>query len=178
MSFGSDPASRFAVLGTGESLSLADIEKVRHKFRVIAVSDAFRLAPWAEALVSQDMSWWRVNSDALQFEGRKFSVRPDLPGIELLEPGSIQSGTNSGLAAVELARRLGATQIVLLGFDLHGTHFFGRHPETLKHTDAQQFARMNRQFLDWAKVHPVPVVNCSPGSKLDAFPRGTLEDLC
>lgn len=40
--------------------------------RVIAVSDAYKMAPWAEALVSADAVWWRYHKP--RFEGRKFSI--------------------------------------------------------------------------------------------------------
>lgn len=59
----------FAVLATGPSLASEDVERVKGRFHVIAVSDAFRLAPWADALVSADAAWWKAHPDAKDFAG-------------------------------------------------------------------------------------------------------------
>lgn len=41
---------------------------------------------------------------------------------------------NSGVFAIRVARYLGARKIILLGFDGHGSHYFGEHPSPLKNT--------------------------------------------
>lgn len=168
----------FAVLATGNSLTAPQVASVR-SLRVVVVSDAYQAAPWAEALVSQDRKWWEANPDALKFAGRKFAVRP-VAGVEKVEPGGcIQSGTNSGLLALEVAKRLGAKAIAMFGFDLHGTHYFGPHPPGLKRTDEEGFRRMRRQFHQWApSALGLRIINCTPGSTLTAFPSGRIEDLC
>lgn len=171
---------RFAVVATGPSLTPDQVERVRG-LRVIVVNDAFRLAPWAEALVAQDKAWWRRYPEALDFPGRKFSCNPDC-GVEVLQGTAyLQVGTNSGLAGIELARVIGATEILLLGFDQRGSHYFGPHPEGLKRTEERTgkhegFARMQAQFHNWARGNKrVRVINCTPGSALTAFPMGSLD---
>lgn len=109
-----------AVLATGPSMSQAVADSVRGKCKVIAVSDAYLLAPWADILVSSDRAWWRHHKP--EFLGRRYSV-VDVPGADKLE--GVHSGLNSGLVAVMAAVQFGATRVLLLGFDMGGTHFFG-----------------------------------------------------
>lgn len=167
----------FAVLATGPSLTADQVEAVRGRCGVVAVSDAYRMAPWANALVSQDLSWWRHHKDAVGFAGRKFSgaVREPIAGVEMVEVnGCITTGTNSGLLACHVAvSKLGATRLLLLGLDLHGTHFFGKHPEPLKNTRPERFEVMRRQFAQWSHKG-VEIINCTPGSSLTCFPMGDL----
>jgi hypothetical protein len=167
----------FAILATGPSLSQELADFVRDKCSVVAVSDAFRLAPWATALVSNDAAWWRAHPDALKFVGRKFSAAA-VPGVERLPlNGHYQGGTNSGLQGFRVAEMLGATKIILLGFDLNannGAHFFGNHPSTLRNTTPQRFAIHIKQFDKW---NGCEVLNCTPGSSLKRFPFADIHEV-
>jgi hypothetical protein len=160
-----------AVLCTGPSLTQADVDFVRGKAKVVAVSDAIYLAPWADALVSHDKKWWNAHPEA-DCAGPKFTHHPGgLPEreIEELRP----SGGNSGTLALSAAEKLWKPgRILLLGCDLKGTHFFGPHTrQGLRNTRPDQFEAMRKQFRNFQHL---PVVNCSPTSGLDCFPRGDL----
>ena len=161
----------FAVLATGQSMSLELARRVMGRCNVVAVSDAFRLAPWADAMASQDASWWRHNPDAKAFEGQKFCGAQDVEGVTRLE--GISSETNSGLLALHVAVKLGATRVLLLGFDMQGTHYFGPHKEPLKNTKPHRFEVFQAQF---ARFQPrgVEIINCTAGSALRAYPMGDL----
>lgn len=171
----------FAILATGPSLTAAQVEAVREKCRVIAVSDAYKLAPWADGLVSQDKPWWRFHTEAHGFEGRKFSGAHwdglDVPGLERIPfDGIIQSGTNSALLACEVAvKTFGAKELLLLGVDMKGSHFFGPHPEPLKNTTDARFEVMKRQFENW-RPKGVTVWNCNLNSGLECFPKRSLDE--
>lgn len=148
---------------------------IRGKCRAVAVSDAYKIAPWAEALVSNDAKWWSCNLDALKFAGRRFAYE-QVQGVEHLRAThDFRYGINSGLQGIRVAELLGATRILLLGFDMHGTHYFGPHtaPE-LKNTDGNRFAIHLRQFLKWKGCQ---VVNCTPGSALTQFPMGDIREV-
>lgn len=170
--------STFAILASGPSMSEAVAGAVRGRCGAIAVSDTYRLAPWADALVSQDRAWWAHHTDALNFAGRKFSgqVREPLAGVEQVDvTGPITTGTNSGLLACHVAATMyGATRLLLLGLDLQGSHFFGPHPAPLKNTRPERFEVMRRQFASWSHKG-IEVINCTPGSALECFPRGELD---
>lgn len=164
---------KFAVIATGPSLTVDQVEAVR-QLRVVAVSDAYRLAPWAEALASQDARWWRHHTEAMQFAGLKFCGSWEPPeGCRRVE---VAPGMNSGVLGIRVARILGATSIVLFGFDGHGSHFFGPHPHPLKNTpEGRRLAHIeqHRQEAEDCKRIGVGIVNCSPGTVLP-YPVGEL----
>lgn len=158
------------ILATGASLTAEAVEKVRH-LPCIAVSDAYRLAPWASALVSADKAWWRLHNP--EFAGATYTLA-DVPWVEKVR--DLAMGSNSGLLACHVAvTQLGAQRLLLLGLDMRGTHFFGRHPEPLKNTKPERFAQMRKQFENW-RHRGVEVWNCNPESALECFPKMTLED--
>lgn len=156
---------RFAVIATGQSLTDDQIEQVR-KLPTVAVSNAYEKAPWAVALVSADRKWWEQYKP--DFEGRKFSLAK-VPDVEQL---SLTMGSNSGLLGMEVAVMLGATSIILLGFDMHGTHYFGPHPSPMRNTTEHRFSAFKQQFAGFKKV---PVYNCTPGSHLTCFPMLSIQ---
>jgi hypothetical protein len=84
-----------------------------------------------------------------------------------------QTCSNSGLLGMVVAAKLGATEIILLGFNMAGGHYFGRHPEPLPNTQPSRYEFFKTQFSAWAGP---PVVNCTPGSALKCFPMGDIED--
>lgn len=173
--------STFVVLATGPSMSqeLADYVRQHHeqgRCKTVAVSDSYRLAPWADALVSNDRNWWDCHRDARNFAGKKFASVALPGGVQALpREGTFGGGLNSGLQGLRVAKLLGATKILLLGFDLsaeRGAHYFGAHPHPLKHTTTKRFAKHVEQFNKW---HGVPVINCTPRSALKRFPMSTIE---
>lgn len=165
----------FAVLATGPSLTVEQVEAVRH-LPVVAVSDSYRLAPWAMALAANDKAWWTNHPEAHQFAGRKFSTS-EVRDVELIpRTGPIYTHTNSGLLGIEVARTLGATRVLLLGFDMMGSHFFGPHPKPMRNTTEQRFKVFRDQFRDYP-LNGLDVVNCTAGSALTCYPMARLEDV-
>lgn len=167
----------FAVLCTGPSMSQAVADSVRH-LRVIAVNGAYALAPWAEALAANDCKWWAANPGAMKFAGRKLSVGNNW-GLERINPeGMISTGSCSGVLALEIAKRAGAEKILLLGADFKGSHFFGEYTGQLKNTTPERRKVHGKQFRAWRDANTrVTVLNCTPGSALDAFPKVPLEQV-
>lgn len=164
----------WAVIATGQSLTKEDVDYLRDKpCRVIAVSNAYQLAPWADILLSCDAAWWARHPEAMSFEGIKLS-RAEVDGVQRYNPDCMPQGCNSGLAAMFAARGQGATKIILLGFDMHGTHYFGPHPEGLKNTSKIRFTQHLQQFT---RFNGCEVVNCTPGSALKRFPMGNLREV-
>lgn len=92
------------------------------------------------------------------------------------------TGRNSGFQALNLAVLAGAKTIILLGFDGKPaqdgkTHWFGDHPKL----ESSAVYALYRQAMSMAEnelaAAGVSVVNCSPGSAIDAFPKMALEDV-
>ena len=107
----------------------------------------------------------------------------DRPGLSL-DPMRIHQGGNGGYQALNLAVLMGATKVILLGYDMHATaeskHFHPDHPLGLNNPYPGLFEKWIQNFrttLDDLKKASVTVVNCTPDSALDCFPRVPLEDV-
>lgn len=183
-------AQMVVCLATGPSLTAEDVDYCHGKAVVIAVNDAYRLAPWADVLIANDAAWWRVHRGVPDFAGEKYCLEASAAtsgavtvldytgetGIET-EPTGLRSGRCSGGAAINVALHLGATRIVLLGYDMRGDHFFGRHPAPLRTTQPHQFETFRDALATMADpLHRlgVSVINCTPASALTCFPSGDL----
>lgn len=166
--------STWAILGTGQSLKVEDIEYLRGKCSVIAVSDSYKLAPWADVLVSHDSKWWRHHPQAFEFAGQKYCRHAGVRAAAQFKVKDMGNGCNSGFMAMCVAKHLGATRILLLGIDMYGTHFFGPHPEGLNNTNASRFKIHIEQF---SRFSGAEVVNCNPNSALKRFPFANLREV-
>lgn len=105
--------------------------------------------------------------------GLNFIKGENKPGLSR-DPALIHTGGNSGYQAINLLWHFGVSRILLLGFDMKGGHWHGKHPRGLNnyspHHDWVQRFRPLAAELD------IEVINCTPGSALDAFPVMRLED--
>jgi len=192
------------VAATGPSLTeaVAELCRLAHdkddSVAVLAVNDAWRLMPWADALYACDAAWWTLY-DGTDFVGDKWSShhpngndKVDIAkryGLQLVlgktekrfsvDPACIHYGGNSGFQAVNLAILLGARRIVLVGFDMHAAggkpHFFGEHPPRLRRST--NYERFVPAFAEAAKAMPtgVTIINSTPGSALRCFPMMPLD---
>lgn len=167
----------WAVLATGPSLTQAVVNSVRYRCNVVAVSDSFKLAPWADVLVSTDGKWWGAHPDALEFKGRRFSGAPDFVKLDGVERVPAATNINSGLLGVMVAVKLGATRVLLCGLDMRlpGQHFFGKHPAPLRSSEARHLEMFKRQFAAY-QPRGVEIFNCTGGSALSCYPVSTIEE--
>jgi hypothetical protein len=183
------------VAAPGPSLT-PDVVQRCHGFPVVAVQDAYRMLPWADVLYGCDARWWNLHEGCPGFAGEKWSTHDggsnkklaeaERYGLRLVsgwannecfstDPAVIHYGSNSGFQAINLAIHFGPARIVLVGFDMQGTHFFGSHPKPLTNADPRRFV----SFFDSAArnlPHGVEVLNATPGSALRCFPLVSLED--
>jgi len=93
----------------------------------------------------------------------------------------IGAGSNSAFQATNWAIRCGAKRAALFGVDCHspGDHCHGTHA----HEGAQphKASLMQTWIHAWTKAAPeitrrgVKIINCSPGTALNAFPKATLD---
>jgi hypothetical protein len=96
----------------------------------------------------------------------------------------IHFGNNSGYQAINLAYLLGASSIILSGFDMKvtagKTHFFGNHPyhKQGQGPNNEIMQRWCRNFVALAqdlKSEGVQVYNCTRDTALTAFQTRELE---
>jgi hypothetical protein len=179
-------------VASGPSLTPEDVNYCRGKAEVIVVNDNWRLAPWADYLYATDYQWWKHYLPEVRekFSGKLLTVDEaahDRLGVPWVrgkdEPGLskrrdiLHTGDNSGYAAINFAYHLGAERIVLLGYDMQGTHWFGDHPP--------EFCTLN-DFPDYLSNFPklaedllcegVRVINATRSTALECFPRMTIEE--
>lgn len=96
-----------------------------------------------------------------------------------LDLGVIHYGDNSGFQAVNLAIQFGASEIWLLGFDMHiadprKPHFFGVHPEACRKGMTPDSWRGYFESAARAMPPGVRIINATPGSALNCFERAEL----
>ena len=191
-----------AILGGGPSLTQEQCDKVRAaRLRVIAVNNAYQLAPWAEFLYFCDAMWftWHKPEKLFRnFSGRKITLEntalaADEPGLLSvknfqLEPGmcklnwGVHTGANSGYQALNIALHLGVKKVVLLGFDMRvvgrRTHWHMAHkrptPEDVFRT--RMIPQFNLAAREIREEWGVEVLNCTPDSALECFPRVPLDE--
>lgn len=135
------------------------------------------------------------------FTGQKCSIQPaeqrladeavhvlrnkDFPadygqGISL-DPTRIATGRHSGFQALNLAILAGAARILLLGYDGRVApdgrdHWHGGHPTSSPHSSYPAFRRCFTEAERDIAATGVVVLNCSPGTAIDTFPKVALEE--
>jgi hypothetical protein len=181
-----------AICASGPSMSADVVDQLRAAaVPTIVLNDTFRLAPWADMLYAADVMWWvRHEAEALKFEGLKVTAMPNQRFPDLLclqrtgdqgydpEPGNVRTGGNSGYQALHVAIQAKAARVLLCGYDMTaaaGAHWFGKHPAGLRNTDPGSYARWIPRFTALKGLGST-IVNCTPGSVLQAFPKADLAE--
>jgi hypothetical protein len=186
------------ILGGGPSLTQAQVDTVRGKARVIAINRAFEICPWADVLYFADAKFYRKYRDDIHaFRGIKVTnERADVhePEIHVLryrpsemwsdDPGLLVGGEHghSGSQCINLAALAGAKDIVLLGYDAREpkdgrSHWHAEYPWGTPVVVYGQWRSSYRLLPAELEKRGIRVVNCSPGTAIEAFPRMKLEDV-
>lgn len=183
------------VAATGPSLT-PEIAKECEGQWVIAVNDAYRLLPFARTLYAADTDWWVIHNGCPDFQGEKLTcltgkgpkprhgviekyglstIQGKLGGGFSMDPSYIHFGSNSTFQAVNVALHRGAGLVILVGADMHGTHFFGKHPKPLR--DTRNYKTFIYRFTDASKINKdIRIINATPGSHLSCYPIMTLAE--
>jgi hypothetical protein len=190
------------LVASGPSAKDVPLELAKGKARFIAVNNSWTLCPWADVLYGCDRAWWLNAQGAMDFKGLKMSIdrhvcvdRPEWgvkkvqcnkssDRLHLKHWGVIGWAGNSGFGAFNIAIHAiqGIGKIILVGFDMttkHGSHWHGDHPDGMHNPSEGNIQRWRRCFDDAAKqLKPfdVQVINCSPISALQAYPKMTFAE--
>lgn len=192
------------VIASGPSVTHDDVEKVRrwrfepgyeHTRGVVVTNNSFRIAPWADVLYAMDQNWWDVMGKEAKatFTGELLTNKSvNYPGVTKGDHFiKHRAGMNSGSGAISVAVHRGAEKVVLLGcdgcymaadgtatFDQAGSkkHWHGDHARGLG--NAKSVKNFNAQFKHMADAFKgrALIVNCSPVSIVDCFPKATLDE--
>lgn len=195
------------ILGSGPSLTREQCDYVRGRARVIAINNAYLLAPWADVLYFGDEKWLRgykneQRQEFQNFRGERCTIeeagkQPGDARFHILrnkdhlsgriqaeglsdDPDAIVSGRHSGYAAINVLWLAGVTRIVLLGYDfrtINGKDHFvgGEHPAPTTDADLAAALAHYRTLENPAKDRGIEIVNATPGSRLERFPRVPLD---
>lgn len=150
-----------------------------------------------------DPAWWKHRLGLPKYQGLKvtwagsnLSDYPDIRTVKIPkdpkggfwdamlfdEVGAIGGGGNSGFQAINLAVQMGATRILLIGFDMSdsaGVHWYGRNNwSQANNPDETAFKRWTGSILRAVpvlKARGVEVIDCSLQGALQCFPKVALE---
>lgn len=185
------------VIGSGYSLRHQDPRVLKDK-NVIVVNRSHQWAPFAQVLFWMDPAIFEAIRDGVKkWKGlavttceiskatmpRKIKLikSPQVTGL-CTDPTGVASGKNSGHAAINLAYHMGAKRIILLGFDMRvgygqTSHFTDdvneAQPWRYKDTYIPAFSQI---AIDLNEAG-VPVLNATPKSALETFPKVDLADV-
>jgi hypothetical protein len=186
-----------AIVGAGPSAKREDVDQLHNRIHVIAVNESYRLAPWADAVYSCDLAWWKLHKGLDDFPGLKLThdaiacrTYPALKRVQIESvtsddilidrPSYVGAGGNSGFQAMNLAIQFGATGIALIGIDCNlenGEHWHGRHPYHMNNPAPSNVKRWRKAFdgvAEKLKNMGIDVVNCSAQSALTQYPKLTI----
>lgn len=187
-----------AILGCGPSRNLVCMERLRATgYRVIAINDSFRAAPWADMLYFCDQTWYASRQPEISriWTGAPIvTLENTIHGVARLhnteplgfdpDPSCLRHGSNSGYQAIHLAAHLGAKRIVLFGFDMrvvgHQLHAEAR-PErqseaVFQRTIEECMLPSFPTIVEPLAERGIEVLNASPGSALKCWPMIGVEE--
>jgi hypothetical protein len=191
-----------AIAAGGPSFTAAQaraigMARARSRIKVIAVNDSVYPCWFADIAYASDAPWWRHHGNLPGFEGRRVGLRhEDGPGrfvepseIAFVEasgvegydarPGFVRHGGNSGYAALHLAAQLGAVRVILLGYDMHGEHWFGNHPDGVRRAtvDKSRWVRRFEALGAELRALGIEIANANPDSAIRCFPFEDVDKL-
>lgn len=180
------------IIGGGPSLINFDWNNLKGK-RVIAVNRAFQVLPDADVLYWTDSRFYKwYKSEIDMFNGVKYTCRTSNlynNNVRIVYPSSkvfdlrskfISNANNSGYAAINLAYKLGAKKVYLLGYDMNipgnKTHWHDGYD--VKH-NKNVYSNMMKHFISLSneiKNIDFEIINANPLSRMNCFPKCTLKE--
>jgi len=186
------PNATIVCLGSGPSLTRADVDYCRGRAVTIAIKETVRLAPWADVFYACDKKFFEHHGDELvTFAGLRFTLDHmahrwatdlqigDHTGLSL-DPTTLNTGYSSGFQCINLSVLLGAVRVLLLGYDCQvrndgPDHWFGSHAWKTR-PPVDLFRPCFSTLVEPLKQVGVSVINCSRETALDCFPRMPLRE--
>lgn len=194
------PNKRVFIIGGGHSLDNFDWSPLRGEW-IIGCNDAYKLGIWIDICIFGDDAWWdyheaedRVKAYTGLLVGCcpkqikdpqvNWMERENVYPLVLERNGKLAWNSNTGAAAINLAILLGATEIVLLGYDMklgpEGQSNW--HPNYLDSPNETVFNKFTKGFERLAcaieeQCPSVTIYNAGPDSHLDYFPKVPLREI-
>lgn len=189
------PGERCFVICCGPSVKAQRQLIPKLQGRVIAIKQSVLLRPDADVLWFGGESWVQLMTPLMpKFRGTYMAVRgkscPELPEsvkrvgrqkdhTKLSDAPTKVSGYDSGTSALSLAYHFGASEVVLLGYDMKGGRWFNdeiKHP--LPYPPESHFTGHMAPLPGLAadcKAKGMRVINASPDSAVTCFEKQPIE---
>jgi hypothetical protein len=196
--------SKGIIIGTGPSLSSAEVEWARGKqaqgAMVFGVNNTFKVMPELDVFLACNPEWWDVYHEAVSLIpadkwtwDKPTSEKYRLNYIEgrwapslSKDPNFIHYGHASGYQILGIAYHYGIREFYLLGYDMayppgKPRHYFGEYPRALYHNPRTgpngEFTGLIKQFetIDEDDLG-ITVVNLCETSALNHFKKGNIDD--
>lgn len=174
--------------------------KAIHKKHVIGINVAYKIGSWIDIVAFCDKKFFQEHEKKLkEFKGVKAGITVSCKDVDWVkyvrrdhrrlgisdEPSMVSWNLNTGSAAIDLAVKLGAKRIFLLGFDMKRledkTHWhkeYGKGKPRRSPINHPPFAKHLQGFPAIAediKKYGVSIYNVSPESAIKEFPKITLK---
>lgn len=173
----------FICLSSGPSLNDHDCDLAQKSgLPVIAVNSSWKMAPWCQHIYAGDHHWWQTNREAITSKASLWcgtETTAQRYGIKQFK-SPLNGGFNSGQRAILLAFFLGASKVILLGYDCsirNGLHWHEDHGNGLKNPDRSSVLRWRGEFERVRQLYGESrITNCSRFTELTIFPQRDLEE--
>jgi hypothetical protein len=193
-------------MATGPSLTSEQVDVVRNaKVRTIAINDLGLSsrnpsASWCDIWYAADQTFWLEPayemqaraSHALKVCAEDASCRTknllavvdlflqtndDAKALQFIQ-GFAVSGGHGGYQCLQLAMSLGASRVLLIGYDCkpngEQTNYFGRKPQHLH--KASPYKAWVESYQNLVLREGSTVINCTPGSAIKAYPFADIRE--
>lgn len=157
-----------------------------------ACNEAWWQHYWSAELAAYPAQKWTTNRVAAEKWGINWIAERDRPGLST-DPAYIHHGNGSGYSLLNLVTLMGAERVVLLGYDLRYAadydgrdkrvgstprHYFGEYPSDLLHWPKLSVQDgVHVRLVELYRTVRANVLNATPGSAIDAFPRVVIDEL-
>lgn len=190
-----------AIVACGPSVKGENLLLLKDRVHVVAIKESIEVCPWAEVVYGCDAAWWLHRNGLPKFGGikiahgqqatsqhkdiRRAEIKINSDALLLEQPMVISNGGNSGHQALNLVAQFGATDIILVGFDMSADpnhlHWYGRN----KWNNANN--PMGSNFQRWLKGFEIikkdidragiTVINVSQTSTMKSFRKARLPEI-
>jgi hypothetical protein len=179
-----------------------------HDKHVIGVNQAFMIGDWIDIVFWGDKKWYLQNRQSLgKFPGLKMTCHPyfangrfDQENIKCVlkdnqkpmgissDPAKSSWNSNSGAAAISVAANMGATKIILVGFDMkldesNRQHWHAEYGTAKRENMDSRKLPFSRHLAGFAqiakdaKVRGIIIINACPDSEIKELPKMSVKDI-
>ncbi len=190
------------VLAGGPSIRDQNLELLKNKI-VVGVNNSYLFGDWVNCCWFGDRRWFHWHKeDLIKFKGLIYTCAPEdssyFKNIIIVErdikkkygisnnPNKVSWNGNSGSSCIDFCIKMGASTVILLGFDMtiskdHLTHWHGGHPKgSMSNKPASmpynRFLNSFKPIKEDCAALGIEVINTSPISKIKEFPFISLEE--